>query len=99
MPNIKDIQKAAEQISASMEEIASEIQKPVVQRLLRLMKFRNSYPAFNGAFSIVDSPENCIVLKWVFGEYRAIASIDLDNYKNRIVYHDAAAKHDKEVTF
>jgi sucrose phosphorylase len=82
-----------------LKEIATEIQKPVVQRLLCLMKFRNSYPAFNGAFSIVDSPENKVVLKWMFGEYRATASIDLDNYENRIVYHDADAKCDKEITF
>ena len=31
----------------TISEIEKEVQKPVVQRLLKLIDFRNDYPAFN----------------------------------------------------
>jgi sucrose phosphorylase len=82
-----------------LEEIDEAIQKPVVRRLMRLMKFRNSYPAFNGEFFILDSPENQVVLKWTFEKYRAVAKVDLDTYENRIEYYDVEVAHSKEIRF
>ena len=80
-----------------LDEIDREIKKPVVQRLLRLMKFRNSYPAFDGEFSIEDSPEDMVALKWVLNEYQVVASVDLNHYSNRIVYYDGATKDSREL--
>lgn len=34
----------------SKEEVAEEVQRPVVQKLIQLMEFRNSCKAFNGSF-------------------------------------------------
>ena len=64
-----------------LDEIDNDIQKPVVQRLLRLMAFRNTYPAFNVELSIEDSPENELILARSRGKYQATVHIDLDDYK------------------
>jgi sucrose phosphorylase len=34
--------------SYSVEEIASEVERPIVQKILKLMRFRNEFPAFDG---------------------------------------------------
>ena len=72
----------------SLEEIKASVQKPVVQRLLKLMEFRNTHPAFNGSFSIEPSPENTVVLKWNNGTHQATAIVDLQDYNTEIRYSD-----------
>jgi len=73
----------------TLDEIAIEIEKPVVQRLLRLMEFRNTYPAFNGTFVIEDAPDHQFVLSWLDNPYRTTARIDLNTYYVEIEYYDA----------
>lgn len=72
----------------TLDEIASDIQKPVVQRLLRLMEFRSAYPAFNGEFSVGDTPDDKLRLRWKSAPYEAVADIDLKDYRCRISYFD-----------
>ena len=72
----------------SLDEIAVEFQKPVVQRLLRLMEFRNSYPAFSGDFTIGKTPEDRLQLRWKSAPYEAVADIDLKDYRCLITYLD-----------
>jgi sucrose phosphorylase len=72
----------------SLDEINKEIKKPVVQRLLQLMKFRSTYPAFNGKFSVEKSPDDQICLSWSLPPYIAEAQIDLNTYKININYFD-----------
>lgn len=72
----------------TLEEIDTDIKKPVVQRLLKLMKFRNNYPAFNGKFNIHDSKENEMILSWSNKKYQATVFIDLDSYQTDIKYYD-----------
>ena len=68
----------------TLDEIAIEIKKPVVQRLLRLMEFRNTYPAFGGTFVIEDAPDDQLVLSWLDNPYRTTARIDLNTYHAEI---------------
>jgi len=79
-----------------LDEIQAAMKKPVVRRLLKLMEFRNTFPAFNGKFEIHDSAENELVLSWTLEDYHATAFIDLVKYQTRIRYHDAAANHSDE---
>ena len=74
--------------SYSLDEIEVEIEKPVVQRLLNLMKFRNSYPAFNGQFLIAEAPDDHLKLTWSHAPYHTTASIDLKSYNVQIEYYD-----------
>jgi len=81
----------------TLGEIERDIQKPVVQRLLRLMKFRNNYPAFDGEFSIHDSPEDRLELSWRHKKYQAALSVDLNDYQTKITYLDEVSN--KQVAF
>jgi len=72
----------------TLDEIASDIQKPVVRRLLRLMEFRNSYPAFNGEFTVGDTRDDQLQLRWKLAPYEAVADIDLKGYRCCISYFD-----------
>lgn len=76
----------------TLEEIREDFNKPVVRRLLRLMKFRNLYPAFNGEFIIENSPENQMVMTWAYNDYKTTAKIDLNNYHVTISYFDTRYK-------
>ncbi|MEK3966892.1 MULTISPECIES: sucrose phosphorylase [unclassified Paenibacillus] len=46
------------------DEIAAEVQRPVVQKLFALLKFRNSCPAFNGEIKIEQGSENELNITW-----------------------------------
>lgn len=75
----------------TLEEIREHIEKPVVKRLLKLMEFRNSYPAFNGDFKILESEDDQLILEWTKKKYTATAYIDLKNYDTVITYTDPVA--------
>jgi sucrose phosphorylase len=72
----------------TLDEIAIEIQKPVVQRLLKLMEFRNTCRAFEGQLIIEDTPDDHLKLTWAHGVHRATLRIDLVSYETRIEYFD-----------
>jgi sucrose phosphorylase len=72
----------------SLDQVADEIEKPVVQRLLRLMEFRSGYAAFNGQFTIENSPDDELSLSWIQGEHCTHLHIDLHTYRTRIDYRD-----------
>jgi sucrose phosphorylase len=81
----------------SLDEIEIEIQKPVVQRLLRLMEFRNTYPAFKGQFVIKEAPDDQLELAWTESPYYVTAHIDLRTYLSEITYYDSSQS--KSITF
>jgi sucrose phosphorylase len=81
----------------TLEEIHEAFKKPVVRRLLCLMKFRNSYPAFDGKFRIEDSPENQMVMTWAKNNYKTTAAIDLNDYNVTITYFDPESDSSKEL--
>jgi sucrose phosphorylase len=72
----------------SLDEIEREAEKPVVKRLLELMRFRNEYPAFNGDFQIEDTPPDQLALTWRLAPFQATARIDLKDYQVEIQYYD-----------
>lgn len=51
----------------SRGEIDAELQRPVVQQLLKLIALRNTHPAFNGEFTLEDSADDTLVLAWRHG--------------------------------
>jgi len=75
----------------TLEEIADAVQKPVVQRLLKLMEFRNSYPAFNGKFALRKSKDTELAMEWTHKQHVATANINVKNHTTRITYSDPVA--------
>ena len=72
----------------TLAEVATAVEKPVVQRLLKLMEFRNTYPAFGGHFEVLPCEENRLALSWSRPPYTAVARIDLNDYRCQIRYFD-----------
>ncbi len=55
----------------TLDEIASEVQRPVVQRLFELMKFRNECEAFDGSYELLPSPDHIVHIRWHKGQRSA----------------------------
>jgi len=72
----------------TLDEIAEEITKPVVQRLLRLMEFRNTYHVFDGQFTIEDTPDDHLRLSWTNPPLQATLHVDLRTYTVQITFFD-----------
>ena len=70
----------------SAEEIEQELSREVVQRLLKLIRFRNEYPAFDGEFKVLDSAEDEVRLSWKKGDKHCILFINLKANKSPIDY-------------
>ncbi|MHA6531001.1 sucrose phosphorylase [Paenibacillus sp. BAC0078] len=72
----------------TLPEIGQSLEKEVVQRLLRLIRFRNEYEAFNGDFTVEEAAANEIRLTWTRGEFRCTLYINLDTMRPEIEYTD-----------
>lgn len=74
----------------SLEEIEKSLEKEVVKRLLRLIRFRNEYPAFNGDFTVIESDLHEIKLKWEKDDKSCTLFVDLKNNKSIIELGDGS---------
>lgn len=63
----------------SLDEIERALQRPVVQKLFELIRFRNQHPAFNGSFSLPETSDSSIILRWDNGDDWAILDVDFNN--------------------
>jgi sucrose phosphorylase len=59
------------------EEVDLAVQRPVVQSLFDLIHFRNNHPAFDGSFSMPETGDSEIVLRWDNGDDWAMLDVDL----------------------
>ena len=48
----------------SRTEIDAALRQPVVRDLLTLLRLRNTHPAFNGAFQLLDSDRAVLAMRW-----------------------------------
>ena len=58
------------------EEVAGEVQRPVVQKLLAMMRFRNVHPAFDGAFILLPSDDRHLHIRRENGAQAAELTVD-----------------------
>jgi sucrose phosphorylase len=70
----------------SLNEIKQNITRDVVQRLVKLIRFRNEYPAFDGEFSVLESGAAAIRLQWEKEEQKCTLHVDLQNMRSVIRY-------------
>ena len=66
------------------EEINLAIQRPVVQSLFELIRFRNSHPAFDGSFSLPETDDTKIAMRWDKGQDWAMLDVDFDSSSYRV---------------
>ena len=70
----------------TVEEINEEVKRPVVQELLHLMEFRNTHPAFDGEFELINCGEKELHIARTCGEERAELIADFEAKKYTITY-------------
>ena len=70
----------------SLEEVAEAVKKPVVKRLLHLMEFRNTHPAFNGEFKATTAKAATLKMEWQSPPHRAWARINVKTNQCQIHY-------------
>ena len=58
------------------EEIDRAIQRPVVQSLFELIRFRNQHPSFDGSFSMPETRDSGIIMRWDNGVDWAMLEVD-----------------------
>jgi sucrose phosphorylase len=63
----------------SLAEITGEVERPVVQKLLRLMEFRSSHPAFSGDFFLKEGGPSALCIEWESKGHIARLTADLKN--------------------
>ena len=74
--------------SYSLDEVKREVERPVVQRLMRLIEFRNRYPAFDGHCEIEQSGDCKVVITWTNGPSWAGLTVDLETSHTDVTFTD-----------
>ncbi|MAR90601.1 MAG: sucrose phosphorylase [Pseudomonadota bacterium] len=72
----------------TLEEVDAAMEQPVVQRLLKLMRFRTNYPAFQGRFELNYSNDSSVAMAWRHGEHYCYLFVDLNFNTANISYID-----------
>lgn len=72
----------------SREEVLQAIQKPMVARLLDLIRLRNEHPAFNGVFRHSASADHALTLSWTAETDWIRLEVDLTNKQGEIHFTD-----------
>jgi sucrose phosphorylase len=68
----------------SHAEITAALERPVVQRLLALIRLRNTHPAFNGRFELRESAQQALVMAWTHGDDEVTLEVDFRNLDHRL---------------
>ena len=74
-------------------EIEAETQRPVVKRLLDMMRLRNTCPAFDGPLEIADTEDSVLDLRRSHGDAWARLEADLRTCEFSITYGDGSETH------
>lgn len=71
------------------DDIATDLQRPVVQALFALAKFRNTNPAFDGECTIEHAHgDHAITMSWVNGDARARLDVNLQSGAASLTWMD-----------
>ncbi|MEA3438945.1 MAG: sucrose phosphorylase [Chloroflexota bacterium] len=80
--------RAINRCNYSVDEVEQALAKDVVQQLLKLIRFRNNHPAFDGRLDIPASYEGELLLTWVNEDQWCRLNVDLHTCKTLIKYTD-----------
>jgi sucrose phosphorylase len=85
--------KEINRTNLSTAQIESRLAHPAVQRQLKLLRFRNTFPAFgfDSQLAITESDAAHFTLTWTKDEHKATLAVDLTTHDFEITYSDADA--------
>lgn len=72
----------------SWDEVQESLARPVVQNLLKLIRFRNEHPAFQGAFSLLPCDDSRLVIRWDKDEVWTQLTVDFSESTMEICYFE-----------
>jgi sucrose phosphorylase len=75
------------------EEIDRALEKPVVQRILRLIRLRNSHPAFNGALEVESDTATSLQFHWRLDEGSCDLDVDLESGRCTVTADEAGSSN------
>lgn len=76
-----------------LAEVGQALAKPVVQDLIGLIRFRNTHPAFGGIFSLHDTADHVLKLRWDSADDWAQLVIDFQRDGYELSYSDGGEAH------
>jgi sucrose phosphorylase len=68
------------------EEVASSLERPMVKRLLELIRLRNAHPAFNGECIVESSSKSVFSITWKLDSHWIELHVDLAQHRATIEY-------------
>jgi sucrose phosphorylase len=71
------------------DEVQAQLARPAVQRLLELIRFRNTHPAFRGEFHLEDTAPDAVAIVWRSNEGWARLEVSLTLLDAAITYSSA----------
>lgn len=81
----------------SLDEIAQEVERPVVRKLIALMEFRNTHPAFDGTFEMKECIDNELYIVRTCGDHKVVLSADFASKQFTIYYSDNGIMKELEI--
>jgi len=74
------------------DEIARDCERPVVRRLIELIRLRNSHAAFGGSFSVEASGDNALQLRWQQGDEWAALRVNFATLAHELSVSEASGR-------
>jgi sucrose phosphorylase len=82
----------------SPDEIREAVKKPMLQRMYEIMRFRNTYPAFNGNIVIgEDKKDGLLNITWKKDIYYTSLWADFKTKNYGIIYYDVDSKTERRL--
>jgi sucrose phosphorylase len=72
----------------SKDEIVADLEKPVVKKLIEIIRLRNESKAFDGDFMIEKTPDHLLSILWKKDFSKAQLTVDLSAMKAEIVFSE-----------
>ena len=80
------------------EELREQLTRPVVRSLAKLIRFRNTHPAFEGEFNILPSDDRSIRMEWRHDSHWARLDADFKTMAAVIMHSITDGEHKFAIT-
>ena len=80
------------------EEVRAALERPVVKRLMELIRLRNALPALGGTFSLPECPRDQLLLRWDYNDEFAELHVELSSKCATILYSESGGMRQFEIS-
>ena len=77
----------------SLQDVQAALNKPVVARLIQLIRLRNEHPAFGGTFRVLEGDDQLLHLRWQRDQQWAELKADLKALAGELILSDGTGGH------